>query len=249
MVKVQNTPLNDLEDPIITLQSCVRRTELSGFLEDVRRVLPCKMALHFSDTGMLGGIEIALADFQPEARRAADKSNPWQDKMSIVRPSAARFSDYVPERCLTGSGLYQEWLKPRGLKHGAMIAALSGKQPMAWITFYREIRDGDFNRDQMEYLVRLQRHFEAAVHRLLRTEGLPSRSELIRKLVSECRLSAREAEILEAILDGKTNAKIAEEFFIARSTVKVHVEHIFAKTNTHTRSELAGLLLQYLPSR
>jgi len=52
------------------------------------------------------------------------------------------------------------------------------------------------------------------------------------------RLSAREHEVYELLVHGLTNLQIANILFISPATVKVHVQHIFDKLGTRTRSAL-----------
>jgi len=62
------------------------------------------------------------------------------------------------------------------------------------------------------------------------------RSELI------AGITPREAEIIEKILAGHTNAAIAEQLFISERTVKTHITHIFNKLDVENRIQLYGLL-------
>lgn len=50
-------------------------------------------------------------------------------------------------------------------------------------------------------------------------------------------LSARESEILQLIVAGKTNQEIADQLFIALDTVKRHVTHIYSKLNVDRRPQ------------
>lgn len=50
-------------------------------------------------------------------------------------------------------------------------------------------------------------------------------------------LSEREREVLQYLVEGLTNAEIAERMFISRSTVKFHVSSLLAKLNVTTRAE------------
>ena len=52
-------------------------------------------------------------------------------------------------------------------------------------------------------------------------------------------LSRREREVLEYLENGLTNSQIAAALFIAESTVKVHVHHIFDKLGVRSRADLA----------
>ena len=42
------------------------------------------------------------------------------------------------------------------------------------------------------------------------------------------------------LVEGLTNPQIAQRLLIGSATVKSHLEHIFTKTDLHTRAELAG---------
>ena len=50
-------------------------------------------------------------------------------------------------------------------------------------------------------------------------------------------LTPREAEVLRLIADGLTNAEICDALVISHSTVKTHVNRIFAKIGAHDRSQ------------
>ncbi|MFF3936364.1 response regulator [Streptomyces phaeofaciens] len=54
------------------------------------------------------------------------------------------------------------------------------------------------------------------------------------------RLSAREAEIMDLIASGMTNQQIAAACFISEKTVKNHINRIFAKLHSTSRSEAAA---------
>lgn len=57
-------------------------------------------------------------------------------------------------------------------------------------------------------------------------------------------LSAREREVLDLIVDGKTNGEIAGLLSISQNTVKNHVARIFDKYNVNTRTELVSKALR-----
>lgn len=57
-------------------------------------------------------------------------------------------------------------------------------------------------------------------------------------------LSEREREVLRYLVEGLTNAEIAERMFISRSTVKFHVSSLLAKLNVTTRAEAITVALK-----
>jgi DNA-binding CsgD family transcriptional regulator len=60
---------------------------------------------------------------------------------------------------------------------------------------------------------------------------------------SRYKISNREKEVLELILEGYTNKEIGEKLFISYTTARTHVSHIFEKTNVNSRMELVTKVL------
>jgi DNA-binding CsgD family transcriptional regulator len=63
-----------------------------------------------------------------------------------------------------------------------------------------------------------------------------------RHIKQEFNLSRRELEVVENIIEGKTNQEIAELLSISEKTVKTHVTHIFNKTGVENRIQLFNIL-------
>jgi DNA-binding NarL/FixJ family response regulator len=49
-------------------------------------------------------------------------------------------------------------------------------------------------------------------------------------------LTAREVEVLTLLAEGRDNRAIARELFISETTVKTHINHLFAKTHSADRA-------------
>ena len=54
-------------------------------------------------------------------------------------------------------------------------------------------------------------------------------------------LTAREAEVLELLQDGRTNSEIAEELSIGIETVRTHARNVYRKLGVPSRRELARM--------
>ena len=58
-------------------------------------------------------------------------------------------------------------------------------------------------------------------------------------------LTTREAEVLTLIARGLTNKQIAEELFVNESTVKTHINHLFAKVGVRDRAQAVTYAYQH----
>lgn len=66
----------------------------------------------------------------------------------------------------------------------------------------------------------------------------------IQAIYDKFKISKREIEIIELIIDGKSNNEITEILFISYNTVKNHISNIYDKLNVRTRHELVHLFLK-----
>jgi DNA-binding CsgD family transcriptional regulator len=63
-------------------------------------------------------------------------------------------------------------------------------------------------------------------------------------ICEEFHFSARERDIIQMILRGKSNKEIEQELFISSHTVKNHIYHIFQKAGIKSRGQLVSIILQ-----
>jgi DNA-binding CsgD family transcriptional regulator len=62
-------------------------------------------------------------------------------------------------------------------------------------------------------------------------------------VVDGLELTAREREVMTWVARGKTNPQIAELLWVAPSTVRKHLENIYAKLGVNTRTAAAASFL------
>ena len=53
-------------------------------------------------------------------------------------------------------------------------------------------------------------------------------------------LSARELEVLRLVASGRSNPEIGKELFVAASTVKTHLDRVYAKLGVSSRTAAAA---------
>jgi ATP/maltotriose-dependent transcriptional regulator MalT len=66
----------------------------------------------------------------------------------------------------------------------------------------------------------------------------------VSRLAGQARLTERERDILDRVLQGASNNEISETLQISKATVKWHMHNIFTKTGSRTREALLRDALQ-----
>jgi len=101
----------------------------------------------------------------------------------------------------------------------------------------------DFSERERTMLELLRRHlYQREAHATLRRELREALAERPRDGQGlYAGLTPREREIVELVAEGKTNAEIATELWVAPSTVKKHLENIYVKVGVGRRSAAAAL--------
>ena len=82
--------------------------------------------------------------------------------------------------------------------------------------------------------------------------GAPMSASIARQVVQFFRrpeyqddaLTEREQEVLQILMEGKTNRQIAEELFISENTVAFHLKQIYDKLHVHSRTEAVAKALK-----
>ncbi len=72
----------------------------------------------------------------------------------------------------------------------------------------------------------------------------PETKEKIERLYECYRLSKREKEIADLILEGKSNDELKDELFISIFTVKKHISNIFMKFDIKSRAQLLNMVMR-----
>lgn len=82
------------------------------------------------------------------------------------------------------------------------------------------------------------------VRRLDDADGRTRIGWAIERISRAHRLTAREREVLEGVLEGDSNERLAKRLGLSRATVKWHLHNVFAKTNLGNREALLRCALE-----
>jgi len=126
----------------------------------------------------------------------------------------------LPARILGAADVYNALRQPR--PHRPALEAGEAEQIMRG-----EVRAGRLDGDAVQAVL------QAGGHRVRRRVGLPAG------------LTAREAEVLVRLGQGRSNPEIAAELQVSRKTVSTHLEHIYAKLGVKTRTEAALFAMRH----
>ena len=126
----------------------------------------------------------------------------------------------LPARILGAADAYNALRQPR--PHRPALEAGDAERAMQ-----DEVRAGRLDGEAVQAVLK------AAGHRPRRRAGLPSG------------LTAREAEVLVRLGQGRSNPQIAAELHVSRKTVSSHLEHIYAKLGVKTRTEAALFAMRH----
>jgi len=153
-------------------------------------------------------------------------------------------SDVIGRRRYHELPIYREYFQPAGIDHIIDLGLPTALRRHRSFILFRGTGAGDFSeRDRAvlemlrPHLYRLEAH--AALRRrlseTLRTQDCDGESSAF------IQLTPREREIVELVAEGKTNAQIAAQLWVAPSTVKKHLEHVYEKLGVGRRTAAATL--------
>lgn len=157
--------------------------------------------------------------------------------------SSVRVIDVISRRRYHELPIYQDYFRPCGLDQYVELGLPAQPGRDRFFVLFRSVGACDFSARDRDVLEMLRPHLlrlevEASlrrqVSRMLRDSGGAS------EWGDHAHLTPREREIVELVAEGKTNAEIAASLWVAPSTVKKHLEHIYAKLGVGRRAAAAA---------
>jgi DNA-binding CsgD family transcriptional regulator len=189
---------------------------------DLDRVRRC--ALDYVEVGQGGG-----DDDWELFWRIADVHPLCHHQQAYADFSATRLSDVISRPRLVNSRIYADWFRP---------SSIAAELEMGIAPSRIRTRNFILDRTHGEYSDRDRAVLEAVRPHLRRIHEMTELRRAVGDSVQEDidRLTDREAEILELVAAGLTNAGIAERLWISPGTVKKHLENVYAKLGVANRT-------------
>lgn len=134
---------------------------------------------------------------------------------------ALKISDFAGRRELRRTRFYNEWMRVNECEHALDLSLRS--TPNCTLTFHFDRAAGrDFTERDRLVLDLLEPHLARLFENGRRAVGRV--------------LTPREREVLSLVARGLTNAQVAEQLWLAPSTVRKHLENVYAKLGVSTRT-------------
>jgi DNA-binding CsgD family transcriptional regulator len=157
---------------------------------------------------------------------------------------AIRISDVIDRRAYHELPIYREYFEPGGVEHVADLGLPTEPGRHRGFIFFRGTGLRDFSQRDLDVLEMLRPHLSrmeehAALRRRLQ-DLLREREEDQHDERAYATLTLREREVVELVAQGRTNAEIAAALWVAPSTVKKHLENVYAKIGIGRRAAAAA---------
>jgi DNA-binding CsgD family transcriptional regulator len=232
------------------LQTFRRRT-LSSLAAAFGNQMVCHNEI--GPSGSLSVLRPELADFEPLRQaffRHAHEHPSIAHLQRTREAGAVKTSDFLPQTKWCELGLYHEFYKKLEIRYQLTIGAELPGSEFMFLAVSR--KDRDFTEEERLLLTLFRPHFLRAYANARKNganaaphgsapPAIDSPSQVPQR---ELGLTAREAEVLFWMAQGKTNAEIAGILGLSVFTVKTYVKGIFNRLDVSTRSAAVAALFQ-----
>jgi len=135
--------------------------------------------------------------------------------------------------------LYQGFLKPQNIEYGCGIIFIKEGNVLGVLNLFRSADLGDFSDRDIRILHLVKDHMTNIIHSLRKSsKSLGGRLSINFDELESYKLSKREKEIIQMMIQGLSNQDISDKYTISISTVKKHVYNIFTKIGINSRMQL-----------
>lgn len=163
-------------------------------------------------------------------------------KFNSTEDRVVTIDSQMPFNKLRQTIYYQDFMQPHDHRYVADMFFRYQGEVVAVLSMLRHESIGQYSESDLSLLRKLQPFLEYT----LNTVYLPKRIGERQSLESKYGLTPRELDVLELIMAGGSNKVIATQLALGLPTVKTHVQNIFHKTDSSSRTELLARVFSEL---
>jgi DNA-binding CsgD family transcriptional regulator len=152
-------------------------------------------------------------------------------------PAAVRLDDVISRRAWRRRSFYNAYWRPYDLEHYVEVGLPAPPKHHHFVGVARHRDASDFSERDRDLLELLRPHL-ARICELAELRARFAANGIDDKVAAT--LTPREQEIVDLVAQGKTNAEIATILWVAPSTVKKHLEHVYEKLGVGRRAAVAA---------
>ncbi|WP_138419556.1 LuxR C-terminal-related transcriptional regulator [Aquibacillus sediminis] len=154
--------------------------------------------------------------------------------------------DLISRKEYENSAFYNEFMRRYGYHHYISMYIYNGSELIGAIDFVRSKNEKDFTNEEIMCLEIISRHLAEKLSESQKLDSndhddhlTPLEPFTISPLKQSFKLTNKEAEVLQLVLQGCTNNDIAKNLFISINTVKKHLQSIYRKLEVTNRTSLS----------
>lgn len=160
----------------------------------------------------------------------------FYEKCTVVRDS-----DFSNELTPQGLLYYADLLTNHNIKYAMTILLCHKDTPVGVLTLFREKDRPDFSDKEVYIAEQLMEHIACYCYDIYNIGNKQSPGNIsadINLIAQKYKLSLREIEVLQCVLEGKNASAICDTLCITESTEKKHLSSIYKKMNIKSKTEL-----------
>ena len=183
-------------------------------------------------------------NMDPKNLASYDAYDQYHDPITFklqARREATLVTQVMPQRDLMRTEFFNDFLARDGLHWGVNAYSYVGVHNIGDVRIWRGRHRGNFDAHTLELLRLIEPAFTGA---LVRATGNPV-AALAGGHSPILKLSVREYEIARMISEDLSDKEIAHRLQVEISTVRTHIERIFAKLGVRRRSGVASLFARH----
>ena len=153
-----------------------------------------------------------------------------------------REKDLFSEEALERNKCFQEFYYPHNLYHSLQMSLALNGEFLGSVSFYRQKEQKEFSDYEIYFLDLLKEHLALRLYKEQQNKKLRPAEMDLSASAEKYRLTARESEVVKALIRGASIEEIGNTLCISPNTVKKHIVNIYKKMGISSRRELYKIL-------